>query len=103
MNRVIVRLCAAVLLSLVLPAGASAAEATAGAARRSSPQAASSAMTRCMPGTLARFTGCQGRLRPNRSCASTHSSATMAEPSESSPHSTVAATISVNLRTLSLP
>ena len=43
------------------------------------------------------------RLRPNRSCASTHSSATTAEPSESSPQSTVAATISANLRTLPFP
>ena len=38
-----------------------------------------------------------GRLRPSRSWASTHSSATTAEPSESSPASTVAATISANL------
>jgi thioester reductase-like protein len=38
-----------------------------------------------------------GRLRPSRSWAETHSSATTAEPSESSPASTVAATISANL------
>jgi hypothetical protein len=44
-----------------------------------------------------------GRLRPNRSCAATHSSATIAEPSDSSPQSTVAATISANFRTLPLP
>lgn len=44
-----------------------------------------------------------GRLRPSRSCASTHSSATIAEPSEISPHRTVAATISANLRTLPPP
>jgi hypothetical protein len=44
-----------------------------------------------------------GRLRPNRSWASTHSSATTAEPSDSSPQSTVAATISANLRTFPLP
>ena len=41
-----------------------------------------------------------GRLRPCRSWALTHSSATIAEPSESSPQSTVAAMISANLRTL---
>jgi uncharacterized membrane protein YeaQ/YmgE (transglycosylase-associated protein family) len=44
-----------------------------------------------------------GRLRPSRSCDFTHSSATIAEPSESSPHSTVAATISASLRTLPAP
>ena len=43
------------------------------------------------------------RLRPYRSCASTHSSAATAEPSDSSPHSTVAAMISASLRTPPLP
>ena len=43
--------------------------------------------------------GRYGRLRPRRSCAATHSSATTADPSEISPHNTVAATISANLRT----
>ena len=33
----------------------------------------------------------------------THSSATIADPSESSPHSTVAATISASLGTLPVP
>ena len=47
--------------------------------------------------------GGYGRLRPSRSWASTHSSATIAEPSEISPHKTVAATTSANLRTLPLP
>src|SRR5690349_10790122 len=42
----------------------------------------------------------QGRLRPSRSCAVTHSSATTAAPSETSPHRTVAATISASLFTL---
>src|SRR6185437_4574968 len=41
----------------------------------------------------------QGRLRPSRSCAVTHSSATTAAPSETSPHRTVAATISASLFT----
>ena len=51
----------------------------------------------------AALAGQLGRLRPRRSWALTHSSATIAEPSDSSPHSTVAATISANLRTLPLP
>src|SRR5919204_3552725 len=38
-----------------------------------------------------------GRLRPSRSWAATHSSATIAEPSDSSPQRRVAATISANL------
>ena len=45
----------------------------------------------------------QGRLRPNRSCAATHSSATIAEPSDSSPQNTVAAMISANFSTLPFP
>jgi hypothetical protein len=45
----------------------------------------------------------QGRFLPSASWLATHSSATIAAPSESSPHSTVAATISANFRTLSCP
>ena len=44
-----------------------------------------------------------GAVAPQRSWALTHSSATIAEPSDSSPHSTVAATISASLRTLPVP
>jgi hypothetical protein len=59
------------------------------------------------PGQPASFgrpqTTSYGRLRPSRSCAATHSPATTAEPSEISPHKTVAAMISASLRTLPLP
>ena len=44
-----------------------------------------------------------GRLRPSFSCAATHSSQTTAAPSEISPHSTVAATISASFRTFPAP
>ena len=44
-----------------------------------------------------------GGFRPSDSWLDTHWSATIAEPSDSSPHSTVAATISASLRTLPGP
>ena len=44
-----------------------------------------------------------GRFRPRRSCAVTHSSVITAAPRETSPHSTVAATISASLHTLPGP
>lgn len=44
-----------------------------------------------------------GRLRPWASWLDTHSSAAMADPRDSSPHSTVAATISAKARTRSGP
>jgi len=47
--------------------------------------------------------GDYGRFRPSRSWAATHSSVITAAPSETSPHNTVAATISASLRTWPAP
>jgi hypothetical protein len=54
-------------------------------------------------GACAEAPAVTGRLRPNRSGALTHSSETMAEPSDISPRRTVAATTSASLRTLHAP
>ncbi|HEX5847282.1 MAG TPA: hypothetical protein VFY53_13730, partial [Rhodoplanes sp.] len=51
---------------------------------RSVPRSGSSQSS--VGGTDAQGADGQGRLRPNRSCAFTHSSETMAEPSDISPH-----------------
>ena len=55
------------------------------------------------PRSAARYSRSYGRLRPSRSWAATQSSVTTAQPRETSPHSTVAATISASLRTLPVP
>jgi len=55
------------------------------------------------PRSAVRYSGSYGRLRPSRSWAATQSSVTTAQPRETSPHSTVAATISASLRTLPVP